>query len=139
MQKYIENHPILRYWKSFVWAGIIAYGLLTPGDKLPKQNILHFAHADKLLHFLIFFGLEWLALYESVSHELSPPRFRQRVIISGIVIAYAAGTEILQLLFANKREGDIFDFLADIAGILLALLSFNISYRFIDRFFLRKK
>lgn len=139
MQKYIEKLPILRYWKSFVWACVIAYGLLTPGDKLPKQNLLHFAHADKLLHFLIFFGLEWLVLYESVSRELFPPRFRQRMIISGIVIAYAAGTEILQLLISNKREGDIFDFLADTVGILFALLSYDLTFGFIDRFFLRKK
>lgn len=127
----------LRFWKSIIWAIIIAIGLFTPGDKIPKQKFFYFEEMDKVLHLLIFGFLQFLILLDMHLNRIIISRKRIIFMLS-ICIAYGILTEILQYLLISKREGSVFDLFSDITGIMLSLGFFFLIKKFIDRLLPRK-
>lgn len=127
----------LKYWKSIIWAIIIAIGLFTPGDKIPKHKFFYFEEMDKVLHLLIFGFLQFLILLDMHLNRIIIDRKR---IISTVIICIAYGilTEILQYFLVSKREGSVFDLFSDITGIMLSLGFFFLIKKLIDRLFPRR-
>jgi VanZ family protein len=89
------------------------------GTHLPnmgKSVPLHFEVNDKIKHFSAFFLLGGLLCYVTNS-----PRWLQRFVIIGVVgMTYAAIDEITQN-FIPGRYPDLFDFVADAAGLWSAI------------------
>jgi VanZ family protein len=140
MEKLPYRYEWLRYWKSLLWALIIAIGLFTPGEKLPQPHLFYIDNLDKVFHAGIFLLLEWLVLYDSVlPGAVIKPEIIRRTILTAFVVSYAIFTELMQLYVFLKRDGDIVDLLFDIAGIIIALLSFNAVFKLTNRFSLLKK
>ncbi|TKD66636.1 VanZ family protein [Flavobacterium sp. ASW18X] len=76
-------------------------------------------HLDKLVHFSFYFGvvlLGCLSLLEQGAQNLS--RIVKYLII--FAIAYGLFIEILQYVMPYHREADIFDFLANSFGAIVA-------------------
>jgi VanZ family protein len=127
----------LKYWKSIIWAIIIAIGLFTSGDKLPKHRFFDFEQMDKVLHLLIFGFLQFLILFDIYQNNVIITR--KHIIFSLVIsIGYGILTEIIQYVLISKREGSIFDLFADITGIMLSMAFFFLIQKSINRFFLRK-
>jgi len=80
---------------------------LTPGPDVPQGG-----PNDKVVHAGIFVVLTLAGLLAAV------PRVRLGVGLA----AYAAVTEVLQATLPIQRDGDWRDWLADVTGVLLALL-----------------
>lgn len=88
-------------------------------------------YADKIAHFLMFGGLMFCLVidrdlwyqrrYEQTGRL---PRYRNLVLVLGAVAVSVTGavTEVLQDVMDAGRGGDIFDFLADVAGAAVAAL-----------------
>lgn len=129
-------HPV-KFWKSILWAIIIAFGLFAPGDKLPDRRFFHIENIDKILHLLIFGFLQFLILFDMHLNRVIITRKRIFLIIL-ICICYGALTEIIQYSLVSKRKGSIADLFADITGIMLSLGFFFLIKKSIDRFFPRK-
>ena len=128
---------LFKYWKSIIWAIIIAIGLLTPGDKLPKHSFFQFEQMDKVLHLFIFGFLQFLILFDMHLNKVIITR--KQIILSVIIsIGYGILTEIIQYILISKREGSIFDLFADITGIMLSLGFFFLIQKSINRFFPRR-
>ena len=127
----------LKFWKSILWSVIIAIGLFTPGDKLPERKLFQLEHLDKILHLLIFGFLQFLILFDMYSGRIIITKKRM---IQSIFICtgYGVLTEIIQYLLISKRNGSILDLIADITGIILAVVFFFLLKKPIDRFFPRK-
>lgn len=104
------------YWKTLCWAILIAILLFTSGENLPKKNIFKINHLDKVVHFLLFLGLEFLIFIEFTASKRIIP-WKSIVLIIIVPTIYAALTEIIQLLFITERNGSWEDFIADIFGI----------------------
>ena len=79
---------------------------LLPGDDLSPN-----APNDKVTHLLTFAVLALSGRWARVS--VLP-------LLVGLT-AYAAATEVLQALLPINRHGDVWDLLADVAGVLLGL------------------
>ncbi len=108
-------NKILKFWKSILWAIIIAFLLLMPGDKLPKDNLLNIPYFDKVVHFILFLLLEVLLL---IDLKASGRYYNNQILkFTALVIGYALLSEWLQYLLTVSRHGDWYDFIADIAGI----------------------
>ena len=110
---------ILKFWKSILWAAVIAFLLLLPGDKIPEKKLLDIPHFDKIVHAALFMLFEFLLLIEAkflINFKI--PRLK----LTLLAIGYALLTEWLQYLFAISRDGDWNDFLADVTGILISLV-----------------
>ncbi len=94
---------------AFVAALLSSFAVaLLPSPDLPPTV----DHADKLFHFLVYFGLGVLGL-------CAWPRHTLRVCL--LLLGHGALVEIAQSL-TDYRQGDIWDWLADAAGALAALL-----------------
>ena len=127
----------VKFWKSILWTIIIAFGLFTPGDKLPERRLFQIEHLDKILHLLIFGFLQFLILFDM--HLSRVIITRKRIYLSVIIcISYGIFTELIQYFLISKRKGSIFDWFADITGIVLALGFFFLTKKLIDQFFPRK-
>jgi VanZ family protein len=103
--------------KPLIWLAIICYGLYLPAGQLPKNAFLNIPHFDKIVHFILFFVL-CLLLFKPLKYlktnyiVLSP--------VSSLILA--AFIELSQQWLSKSRHSNINDFIANVAGILAALV-----------------
>jgi VanZ family protein len=120
------------YYKSIIWAIIVAFILFTSGDEIPKFKLLDLYGIDKLIHIILFMVFQFLLLFDSLNsmHFLN---LRKIVLLVFIAIIYAGSSEIIQLIFIEKRQGSVFDFIADMVGVSLAYVIYLVYKRTKDR------
>lgn len=108
---------------------LIAYWLLIfVGTHLPHARDFAPDVGDKSKHFTAFFGLGVLLCYVTNSRHLVL-RF---AIIAAIGITYAAVDELTQNL-VRGRVADVWDFVADVAGLLSAIALYSFARLFVER------
>lgn len=91
---------------------MILAGTLMPSDSLPRNRWMLY---DKVIHFLAFGG--WSGLFYILR------RHRKNVTRNVLaVIGYGSGfgllIEILQYALPIRRSADIYDFIADVLGVI---------------------
>jgi VanZ family protein len=121
-----------KFWKSILWTIIMGVMLFLPGNEIPHTKLLNFPNSDKFVHFILFAVLQFLIFYES---KISPIelKFRNCLLLIGIVIFYGSASELIQEFFIYERSGSIFDFLADLAGLSFAFLFYVFFKKFISQ------
>jgi len=109
------------FWKPTCWLIVILYLSLMPGNDLPRVPLFNIPHFDKLIHLGFYFVLALLLIRPFSS-------FTRRAYIYSLILAslLSGCVEILQEKIAVLRHGDIYDFLANLTGILLALLFYRL-------------
>ena len=99
---------------------------------LSFANTDMFPYADKVIHFLMYFGVA-LALYIDF---IWLKRKGATILSMAITSLLAAMTELGQLYLTDTRSGDIFDFLCNIAGGVMAMIvapyTANLYFKFIN-------
>lgn len=94
---------------AFVTAMLLSFAVaLAPAPELPSG----IDHADKIAHFLAYLGLGLIGLFAWPRHALA---------VCVVLLAHGALVEVAQSL-TGYRYGDVQDWLADAAGVLVALL-----------------
>lgn len=111
----------LKYFvKPIIWLLIICYGLFIPANNLPKKPFLAIPHFDKLVHFALFFVFCLLLFVPfkklNTNHLIYAPL---------ISIILSAALETVQHIISSSRSSNIYDFLANTAGILTSLVFFH--------------
>ncbi len=108
-------------WFAIAITICIAYLSLIKTTNFPD---IAFSNIDKIYHLVAYFGLtsSWL-------FALKKPKYKYKVLIACVL--YGIILEVLQTTLTEYRAGELFDFLANSVGVLLALLIFNL--------FLKKK
>ncbi len=94
---------------------VITVMLLLPGDTTPSGP----PHADKVTHALMFAVLAFCSRYA---------HFSPAITLAGLA-AYGVLTEVLQATVAVRRSGSFWDWCADLAGILVGLVVFEVLRR----------
>ena len=97
-----------------------------------NSEIVHkftfFENEDKLIHFLMYFGVTITFLVE---YYIRRPLKDTRYYLLGLYPVVLGGViEIIQGVFTNTRSGDWFDFWADVTGVVFAYLSFHYLIKF---------
>ena len=105
------------FWKPILWLAFICYGLFVPASNLPAKPFLNIPHFDKIVHFLLFFGLCILLF-----RPFKKLGMQYYFYAPAIAIAFGATLEWAQRLVTVSRSSDFYDFLANAAGILTAIL-----------------
>ena len=117
---------------GLVWTLIIALLTLLPGNYIPKvASFLDWLSADKLVH-LFLFGTYTFLLLEGFKRQ-SRHAFlsNQSLLISLIIgIVFAFFIEVMQKFVIPGRNGNIYDFIADVLGIFLGYASWYIIRRY---------
>lgn len=123
---------------TLIWGLLIAIALFTPGDSIPESGLINIPHFDKVVHATLFLVLEWLVLLELHWRPGQRTTGKQIIRVSLVVTVFAISTELLQMISWVGRDGSVFDLLADLTGILLALAGIRPLKKFTDRFYPRK-
>lgn len=111
-----------------IWTLITLFLTLVPGRYIPHYGIFSF---DKLGHTALLFGWTYLLGLTMID--------ARKLAVSRIVLATFFGIffggliEILQYVLPFHRDADIFDFMADLVGCLIALLLLFASKRALSK------
>jgi len=89
--------------------------LFTPASDVPSAP----PGVDKLVHLSLFAALAVTGRWAGV----------RRGVLAGILVLYAAVSELLQSLDVLSRSTSVADWLADVAGALLGLLAWDLLVR----------
>ncbi len=111
---------IKKYYKIIIWIFIIAYLCFAPSDEFKKIHIT-IPHFDKIVHWGMFFIL---GLFITAA-KIKKKKIIYIIIPYAFAILYGGIIEIIQMLFIYSRNGDFFDWIADIIGIFSAILVFE--------------
>ena len=117
---------MLKYWKSLLWAIIILVLLLLPGDKISQHKLFQIKHLDKVVHLFLFGVLQFLVLVEG---GIYPRASRAGMLVLLYCILFAIASELLQFIPFTGRDPTVYDFLADLAGLLCGGLILRIAYK----------
>jgi VanZ family protein len=104
---------------SILVALIILYLSLSNPHTFDKVPIIKIPHFDKIVHFLMYFDLMSVIIFEN---RKLINNVRQLLLISLIPLFYGILMEVLQSVLTTSRTGDIFDVLFNTIGIFTSLL-----------------
>lgn len=104
---------------SIIVALVILYLSMTDSQSFDNVPFLNIPYFDKIAHFLMYFGLMSVIVFE---HRNTITGRTQVVLIAVIPFIYGILMEILQLTIAANRSGNIYDVIANTAGIIVSAL-----------------
>ncbi len=115
---------IKSYIPPILWAFVILVIIAVPGNYIPKAHgFWELISPDKIVHLGMFSPLAYLlarAIFK-VHQQIKLSIF----ITLSFGIIYAIFTELLQYYVVYGRNGNIYDAIADIVGVILGLLLFQ--------------
>lgn len=121
MRKIINYIPVGVF--SIVATAFVAYVLLSPPSGF-SQGLLrwfHFKNSDKVIHFLLFFFLNFAYLYDYT--KLRNPhhtRINKELALTALAAALGLLSESAQLAMGLGRTFDNYDIIADALGAVAA-------------------
>tara|TARA_Y100001954_G_C15713373_1_gene554230 strand:+ start:572 stop:964 length:393 start_codon:yes stop_codon:yes gene_type:complete len=121
---------IRHFIPGIFWGVIILVLSGMPGSYIPEvQSYLDWLEPDKLVHVLMYAAFVFLCLYGIYKNRAKSLLKHQYYVILGIGIAFGGLTEVLQKHLFIGRNGNIFDFYADILGCLIGLIIYLVYQR----------
>jgi VanZ family protein len=108
------------------WALVILILCGIPGRDIPHISFLELLSFDKFVHAGIFFVLLLLTVRGFVLQEKYPAlKVKAKSAALAICICYGGLLEIMQGTIFEERSADVFDFMANSFGCLLALALYD--------------
>jgi len=106
-----------KYFKIVFWISAIAVLILSviPGSLTVRHSI---EHLDKLAHFAAFFVLSILLLF---AYRLAKPFYTTALLMA----LFGFSIEVLHL-YVPRRFFSMYDFAADLLGVLIALIIYRL-------------
>jgi VanZ family protein len=115
---------------SILTALIIMYLSMASSHTFDKVPIINIPNIDKIVHFGMYFGLTSVLILEN---KRALRGTYSLFIIALIALSYGIVIEFMQSALTVTRTGNVFDALADFAGILVSILLWLWIKRFITR------
>ena len=116
---------------GLIWTLLIAVLTLLPGNYIPRTpTFLEWLSADKILH-LILFGTYAYLMAEGLKKQASSSLLARYPVIFSLIIGivFAFFTEVMQKYVIPGRNGNVYDFIADVLGALLGLAAWHYTGR----------
>lgn len=113
---------------GFAWAIVILVLCGIPGRDIPHISFLELLSFDKFVHALIFFILYFL-LYRAFIKGNIAFTFERRIVLFFMCIVYGGLLEVMQGLLFEERSADVFDFIANSFGVIVATGLFRVKVR----------
>jgi VanZ family protein len=115
----VKINTLQKYWKSLVVTAVVL--VLSFARFGPIEGMPEFRFTDKLIHVFMYLFYALVLMYDYRHDTLLQHHRRSFVAVCiGIPLLVGAITETLQPLLFAPREGDVLDFAANTAGVLLA-------------------
>jgi VanZ family protein len=104
---------------SILVALVILYLSLASSDTFMKVPLIGIPNIDKVIHFLMYFGLMSVIIIENRKTIKSN---KQLFLVALIPLFYGILMELLQLTLTSTRSGSLFDIAFNSAGIIVSIL-----------------
>jgi VanZ family protein len=92
---------------------------MTNSQTFHEFSFINIPNLDKLVHFMMFFGLMSVIILENRKTINSA----RNLFLTGLIpLFYGIVIEVLQSAFTVSRTGSIYDVFADFVGILVSIL-----------------
>ncbi len=121
---------IIKYfWKSLLIVSSISY--LSFASPSTFKEIPTFENEDKLVHLLMYFGLSAVLIFDFRRTGINNRNLLAFVLVCLIFPVVLGGSiELIQENFFHPRTASWFDWIADIAGVLLGWLAMSVIKSF---------
>jgi VanZ family protein len=119
----------MKFWSialPLCWAVVVCVLHLVKVDLDPDREKL-IPHADKIVHFGMFSSLAFLVYRSFLFHQMKQGT-RMLLITIVCCVSYGALMEYLQSMSSNQRDGDVYDWLADVAGAITGAIVATTSW-----------
>ena len=133
------NNFFLHYWKTLIIISVILYLSFTSPSTF--KGIPTFENEDKLVHFLMFFGLTCVIMFD-FGNYVKKNNSNLVFILTCIVFPIFLGgaIEILQPMYFAPRTAEWFDWFSDITGVLVGWLAMRFVFaKLLAQLFQNKK
>ncbi|WP_363321515.1 VanZ family protein [Plebeiibacterium sediminum] len=113
-------YTLKTYWRTILVICIILFLSLMNVNKVLPSEVKFFKHFDKIVHFLMYFGLSFIFFIENYVNKNSIRKYW--IIIDTILIGISI--EFLQFLLTNYRSGNFYDAVFNSIGVLAGSILF---------------
>ncbi len=117
---------IRRFGPAVAWAIVILILTGLPGNYFPEvKTFWDWLSPDKVVH-LVIFGVQSFLIISGLRQQYLPKKRRYVSMLLVILVTslYGLLTEVLQSTVFVRRDGNVFDFLADGLGAFLGVLAY---------------
>jgi uncharacterized membrane protein len=131
MQNSSEKPSVKSFIPGIAWFFLILVLICLPGSKIPPvETWLNDIYFDKWVHAVLFGMLVFLFIYPIYKKMILPLQVKRNWAIKIAIAAVLWGltTEFIQKFFIPDRSFDIYDLVADSAGILAAYNWCRVKY-----------
>jgi VanZ family protein len=104
---------------SILVALILLFLSLTNSEKFARVSLSRIPNFDKIVHFGMYFVLMSVIIIEHRKNLRNPFNL---FLLALIPLSYGILMEILQVTLTSTRSGDVYDALADAAGVIASAL-----------------
>jgi len=104
---------------SILVALILLFLSLTNSEKFARVSLCRIPNFDKIVHFGMYFVLMSVIIIEHRKNLRNPFNL---FLLALIPLSYGILMEILQVTLTSTRSGDVYDALADAAGVITSAL-----------------
>lgn len=119
-----DQLAIKKFIPGIAWFFLVLVLICLPGDNIPKvESWLTAIFFDKWVHAGLFAILTFLFIYPLTRSDLSQALQKNmaiKIVLAAVI--WGLATECIQKFFVPGRDFDIFDWMADGAGVLAAYI-----------------
>jgi VanZ family protein len=101
---------------------------LLPAKSIESSYLFDIPYIDKLAHFFMYTVLSAILLRDISFYRARSGTLVHILITAGFVIIYGGVIEYIQLRLITSREGDLLDFLFNIAGCLFGIILYRVYF-----------
>ena len=113
-----------------IWIIVVFILSSIPGSDIPKISRFKIPHLDKIVHFIMYFTLQFLVLTEYYKNYKNKYLFTKVLLLTLLLsISYGLIMELLQEYLFISRTASLYDFLANSAGAIFGSISVIILSR----------
>jgi len=117
----IKNN-LFFYYRSFLVFLLIFIVSTIPAKEIQKVPFFLFPNFDKLVHLGMYFCFYFVLIFDIFKAKPGFSNVKIYFLAALIALIYGGVLEIVQYTLTKTRSGDIFDFLFNAAGVLLAAI-----------------
>jgi VanZ family protein len=115
---------------AFLWALFILVICGIPGHDLPEVRFLDWLKPDKVIHLFVYAILSYLLINGLMKQDASTfLKNNSKTWAVVLSICYGILIEVLQKYVFIDRSGEVFDAMANAAGVFIGLWFFNMRKR----------
>lgn len=120
----MKSAILKNFWPVFIWAILVFTLSAVPGNSFPEiKSFWDWLGPDKIVHFAFYSVLCFLLLRGFIRYNKSKSlNYVVISLVSGIV--FGLMIEVMQYYVFKGRDGNVYDFIANVIGCLLGVAVF---------------